>query len=360
MGCGCVGCIDSAGYAQRAARASAANMSEPACRVRIATDCSGIDTPLYALRETWQYRERRFNISHEFSSDICKHARAFIQGNHRPRQLFTDIGDRDHYKLKKEPDLYIVGPPCQPWSRLGKKGGWSDPRSDVFQHVFDTIEAILPRCVIMEEVSNFIHHDGGSSWKRVKKEIRRIGYRIRYDILRASQFGLPQSRPRLYLVAYRADIGVAPCIPEPPEMPIRALGDFLEPDRGIRGATPGKKNSHANRNLRKALKRLKKAGINHRRRTIAIDIDSTRKFMTMYEQRSPTLTRSRPAGFWLTSRERRMLPAELFRSHGIDPSQVVPTTDSARVLGQLVGNTMTVPVVKFLLEAVLSQLFDEL
>ena len=80
--------------------------------------------------------------------------------------------------------------------------------------------------------------------------------------------------------------------------------------------------------------------------------------MCAYKEWSPTLTRSRAAGYWITSRRRRMRPAEMFKVMGFAPDCIRPVAPAA--MGRLAGNAMCVPLVRVLLEALLPQLFEEL
>ena len=86
--------------------------------------------------------------------------------------------------------------------------------------------------------------------------------------------------------------------------------------------------------------------------------DSSRKYMQLVYERSPTLTVSRARGFWITSHRRRMLPVEQFRLQGFDPSKI-KALPSAVAMGRLAGNSMCLPVLVHLLDALLPKLFEE-
>ena len=87
--------------------------------------------------------------------------------------------------------------------------------------------------------------------------------------------------------------------------------------------------------------------------------DSSTRFVTAYHDFSPTLTRSRAAGFWLTSHRRRLTPAEQFRLMGFNPEDITPVK-SGLCMGRLAGNAMAVPILEHLFEALVPQLFPQL
>jgi DNA (cytosine-5)-methyltransferase 1 len=111
---------------------------------------------------------------------------------------------------KRHVDLISAGPPCQPFS---KSANWSpnglrrlrDPRASALRNLTELIEYALPRCVLIENVEGF--RSGGLHF--VAAEFRRINrklgtrYLIRWKILNAADYGVPQMRRRLFLVAFR-------------------------------------------------------------------------------------------------------------------------------------------------------------
>ena len=128
---------------------------------------------------------------------------------------------------------------------------------------------------MLENVPNLKSHDQGASWEIVKDGLKDAGYKFKSRILNASQFGLPQLRPRLFIIGFHESLGKKPKIAHAPEdIEIKPLSSFLEPHKGARDALPGSKKSVATRNLKRTIKRLKRLDVDYTQACIAIDVDS--------------------------------------------------------------------------------------
>lgn len=139
-----------------------------------------------------------------FASDIDKHAKVVYEKNHglRPHGDITKISVRDI----PEHDIICAGFPCQPFSISGDQKGFDDPRGKLFFNVVDIAKYHRPKVIFLENVKNFEKHDDGKTLKRVKDELKNIGYTVYSKVLCASNYGVPQARKRIYIVAFRNDI----------------------------------------------------------------------------------------------------------------------------------------------------------
>ena len=244
-----------------------------ATKVRIGTDCSGTDGPVIALRGTEVCTAGRIRISHKFSCDSCPSAREFIRANHKPKFIYDDILNRDHSKVPPV-DVYVVGWPCQPWSMLGLKKGFADKRASVYKSVIKTLKKGKIKSFVLENVGALASHEGGKSLERVLSDLRSSGYSVQCKKYMTSDFGIPQKRPRLYFMGVHNSVGKVPRMPSPPRSAVRPLSDLLDDERGPRNARPAAdRQGTCCRNLRMALKRLKKHGVDPARETWAIDVD---------------------------------------------------------------------------------------
>ena len=105
--------------------------------------------------------------------------------------------------LRGKVDLIAGGPPCQGFSLNGKRRP-DDPRSRMVEVYLKYVEVIRPRLVLLENVLGFrsmLHWSGVTYSEYVKSELARLGYDAWFDILKASDWGVPQSRPRFILFA---------------------------------------------------------------------------------------------------------------------------------------------------------------
>ncbi len=101
-------------------------------------------------------------------------------------------------------DLLCAGFPCQPFSKAGSQLGWKDSvRGTLFSTVVDIIKFRLPEFVVLENVAHFVNHDKGNSYQKVKTALQALGYETQSKQLSPHQFGVPQIRERMYMVAGR-------------------------------------------------------------------------------------------------------------------------------------------------------------
>ena len=126
-----------------------------------------------------------------------------ISANFSPQHLFSDITLREQ---APPCDLYIAGWPCQGNSSLGKRQGFADERSQVFWSVLAYIRQHSPRLVLLENVQNLLRINGGEDFETVRRQLSQLEYNIHWKVLNTKDYGVPQNRPRLFLVCIRKDI----------------------------------------------------------------------------------------------------------------------------------------------------------
>lgn len=123
-------------------------------------------------------------------------------------------------------DLLLAGFPCQPFSNAGLKKGFEDTRGTLFFDIAKIVEHHRPKAVFLENVKGFLSHDKGRTFATVKKVLEEdLGYHVTYKIHNAKNFGVPQNRERIFIIALRDDTDFT--FAEPPMKPVK-LGDILE------------------------------------------------------------------------------------------------------------------------------------
>lgn len=103
-------------------------------------------------------------------------------------------------------DVFCAGFPCQPFSIAGNQKGFNDPRGEIFFKLAELIEASKPKVVFLENVTNLVKIEKGAVMRDILSILDKIGYNVSYDILDSSDFGVAQSRKRVYIVARRKDL----------------------------------------------------------------------------------------------------------------------------------------------------------
>lgn len=100
-------------------------------------------------------------------------------------------------------DILTGGFPCQPFSQAGQKKGFDDTRGTLFYEIVEILKIKKPKAFFIENVRGLYKHDNGKTFKVIKSAIEELGYSFYDNIVKASDYGLPQHRPRLYMVGFR-------------------------------------------------------------------------------------------------------------------------------------------------------------
>ena len=99
-------------------------------------------------------------------------------------------------------DLLCGGFPCQSFSVAGHRGGFSDPRGTLFFELARLAEARKPAYLLFENVPGLLYHDRGRTFAAILHELEGMGYGLEWQVLNSRDFGVPQSRKRVYLIGY--------------------------------------------------------------------------------------------------------------------------------------------------------------
>ena len=129
----------------------------------------------------------------------------------------------------KDIDLLVGGSPCQAFSAVGAQYGLNDTRGTLFYEFARIINETQPKVFIYENVRGLLTHDNGHTWEVMHSVFKSLNYKIAEpQVLNASDYGIPQSRRRLFVVGIREDIECDGFkYPEPKELKYK-MQDFLE------------------------------------------------------------------------------------------------------------------------------------
>lgn len=103
-------------------------------------------------------------------------------------------------------DILLAGFPCQAFSLAGFKKGFEDARGTLFFDVARIAEFHRPKVIFCENVKNLVSHDRGKTFKTIKRILEDLDYKVFSKVLNSKNFGVPQNRERIYIVAFRDDI----------------------------------------------------------------------------------------------------------------------------------------------------------
>ena len=139
----------------------------------------------------------------EIDEDLCDlYERNFLM---QPQGDLRAIAEKDI----PAHDVLCAGFPCQPFSKAGEQRGtkcklWGDLFS---KHVLRVIRRHRPMYLLMENVANLERHDGGRTWKKMRRQLEREGgYAVDTKVLSPHRLGIPQIRERLFIVGSRCGL----------------------------------------------------------------------------------------------------------------------------------------------------------
>jgi len=134
-----------------------------------------------------------------FSCDINAECQRTYKENFGevPQGDIRDVSENDVPDF----DVLCAGFPCQPFSISGKQKGFADDRGTLFFEICRFIEKKNPRVVFFENVKHLIHHDKGNTLETILSKLRAMGYTPEWRLLNAADYGVPQNRERIIIIA---------------------------------------------------------------------------------------------------------------------------------------------------------------
>lgn len=100
-------------------------------------------------------------------------------------------------------DVLVAGFPCQPFSVMGYRRGFNDPRGNLFFEIARFIDVKRPKVVFLENVRNLMEHDNGKTFLVIYNALAQFGYSVKYKVINATDVNIPQNRARVFIVAFR-------------------------------------------------------------------------------------------------------------------------------------------------------------
>ena len=99
-------------------------------------------------------------------------------------------------------DLVCGGFPCQSFSIAGHRKGFEDTRGTLFFEIARILKARKPPFVLLENVPGLLSHDEGRTFAVILGTLSQLGYHVEWQVLNSKDFGVPQSRQRVFIVGY--------------------------------------------------------------------------------------------------------------------------------------------------------------
>jgi len=198
------------------------SFSHPERTIRLGTAFSGIG----AIEHSFQ--RLGLNCRIQFAGDIDQNCKKAYFANYpiTEEKWHSDVHDFDATRFKGEIDLLVGGAPCQAFSLRGKHGGFEDTRGTLFREFARIVKECQPKVFIFENVKGMLSHDKGNTWKVIKETFENYcGYDVYYQVLNGKDYGIPQSRERLYCIGFKDETDFKYPAPIPLE---RTVYDYLQ------------------------------------------------------------------------------------------------------------------------------------
>lgn len=325
--------------------------------ITVGTLFSGIGSPEMALKS--------LGISHQvlFACEYQEHARATYQANHPldEQHFHQNVITMDGTPYKGKVDILITGSPCVSYSSMGLRKKLDDPNGDLFFDNTRLIGEIEPEIVIFENVRGILNksQEDGKGFPSIahpgkkvgfpiyvaEMMFQQLGYHFHWEIVDTRDFGIPHRRNRFYLVAFKSK---------------RGFNKFRYPKKGTGSLTPLSQIMETNVDKKyfldssKVLKKRKDLSSLSQKREMPIHTLAELEFV-------PCLTSSYSGG---QAHEqtidngdgtfRKLTPLECQRLQGFPDDFKTPVSDAQKY--RQFGNTMSVPVVRAMMEAALAAL----
>jgi len=189
--------------------------------LKVGTDCSGIEAPVQALIKLG------IPFNHIFSCDNNLNCIKSIKANYKPGIIFNDITTRNLHDIP-DIDLYVCGFPCQPFSSVGNRHGFNDKlKGNIFFNCINVIKHKQPIYFILENVKGILSNDKGNTFNVICEELKKLStnhnYYIHLKLLNTKNYGIPQSRDRLYIVGTKHNNFVWP-----EKLQVNPLSDYID------------------------------------------------------------------------------------------------------------------------------------
>ncbi len=288
-----------------------------------------------------------------FASDIDRYSQDIYEKNFGMRPN----GDIRQIKCKEIPshDILCAGFPCQPFSISGNQKGFNDStgNGNLFFEIIRIARFHKPKIIFLENVSNLEKHDDGKTFDIIKAKLDSIGYYIFYKNINSSDFGVPQARQRLYIIAIRKNLKIKNFVFPTETNKAICLKDILLNDSYISDDLFIKRKYILNN----------KTILNQSNKLIRIgQIGLGRQGERIYSVLGHATTLSSQSGglggqtgmYYINGRVRKLHPRECARLMGFPDDYILPK--EIRVSYSKFGNSVVVDVLQYIMKKIIEYL----
>ena len=311
------------------ARQPSATGRAPAKAIRVGSDFSGIGTFNIAFKSILaKLPPGKYVQENKFRIDKDKACAVILKQTCLPSVFFDDVTARNVKEMPKV-DVYSFTAPCVTFSDAGKREGVYDKAGTgtLANYSLAYISEAKPKVVVAENVASLASSRHSKFMKFLLDQITQFGYTCKWQVLNTMEYGLPQHRPRWYMLAIRTDVlrtrpADIPWFPAPyPSMvPLASLVTRLPKAQwaAVPTTEPGRSNTlHA-------YQRCDNDGVNPFKVPVIVDVGASEKFRSHRVQACPCITKSRASqlGYWCSTKGGRLTVQELALLQGFMPTTI--------------------------------------
>lgn len=251
---------------------------------------------------------------------------------------FGDITKIPAERIPKH-DVLLAGFPCQAFSIMGKMQGFADTRGTMFFEIERILKYHRTPYILLENVKQLVGHDGGRTFKVILERLDQLGYYVKWQVLNALDFGLPQKRERVIIVGF---LDKADCDAFSFDIPHKkySLTDILEPDDKVDPSLFASDQIVAKRQEKTAGKNLFYPSIWHENKAGDISVHDY----------SCALRTGASYNYLLVNGVRRPTSRELLRLQGFPEKYKIAV--SHQDIRRQTGNSVAVPMIRMVAQKI--------
>ena len=271
---------------------------------------------------------------------------------------FAELPHGDITKIKEKEipkhDVLCAGFPCQAFSISGKRLGFKDVRGTLFFDVARIVKYHKPNVLFLENVKNLAGHDKKNTLNTILNVLDDIGYKVFFEILKSSNYGLPQARERIYIIAFKKRLGIKKFNFPKPTRQIKIVNDILEAKKYIPEAC------YINRPDITIYGKEKKV-IDPKRPLQIGKLNNGGQGERIYSTYASGITllaygggaASKTGAYFVNGKVRKLTPRECARMQGFPESFILPK--NRNIAYRQLGDSVSVPVIKAIFKKIIEK-----
>lgn len=205
------------------------DLSQRASQLHEKINYMDVQKKLEAMGDNWIARKKYVDSLYGGMEKRNKVKASYMANyNIKDEQFHWNVAFLNGKQYADQVDLFVGGSPCQSFSLVGKQRGLDDTRGTLFYEYARLIDEIKPKVFIYENVKAVTTHNGGKTWEKMQQVFTELGYKCKWSILNAKNYGIPQNRERLFVVGFREDLELVKEFSFPKPISLKkTMKDFL-------------------------------------------------------------------------------------------------------------------------------------